>query len=520
MTLLCVPITVDDPARALDHADEAKRAGADVLEFRFDGAFERDIDAEQIEQAVRLVKQAPLPVIATCRTAEEGGGYAGDDDARAELFAALLGSDAPPRWIDVELASWKRSAALRDAFADADPSRTGLILSTHDFQGRPADLLRRVREMAEEPRASVHKITFRARSLRDNLEIAEILAQRTRPTIALAMGEFGLMSRVLAKKWGGFLTFASLHDTTTTAPGQPTVEELLTQYRFRSIARGTRVFGVVGWPVAHSLSPCAHNAAFADAGVDAVYLPMPVPPEWEHFKATVGAISHDERLSLGGLSVTAPHKRHLVRLAHEEGWSIQPGAERVGAANTLVVGPGGSVRVHDTDGPAVVALLRDTLGDMQGKRILLLGGGGVARSIGAALAEAGANIDISARREEQEKEVRDLLGSVGTDSPGRLDAVVNCTPVGMLGGPAEGESAIEESRLRELADANPGLVVLDTVYRPLETPLLALARSMGLRTVDGASMFVRQAEGQFHLWTGRDPAPGLADRVVRDRLDG
>ncbi len=518
MTLVCVPIAVQEPHRASEDAQAALRAGADAVEFRFDGMVEGDIDSHQIEQAVRLVKDSPLPVIATCRVAEEGGGYGGDDDARAELFGALIASEAPPRWIDVEHASWARAGALRDAFAAADPSRTGLILSTHDFEGRPVDLLRRLRAMADEPLASVHKVAYRARSLRDNLEIAELLAQRTKPMIALGMGEFGLMSRVLAPKWGGFLTFAALRSAEVTAPGQPTVEELLGLYRFRSIRKSTRVYGVVGWPVAHSMSPRVHNAGFGAAEIDAVYLPMPVPPEWEHFKATVGAMAADSLLDLGGLSVTAPHKQHLVRFAGEQGWECAPRVKIVGAANTHAVDGQGQSSIHDTDGPAVASLLTDALGDLTGKRVLLLGAGGVARSIGAALLERGARISVRARRTEQAQALAESLASLGsvevtTDST-EVHALVNCTPAGMAGGASEGDSAITEDDLRAFAQANPGLVVLDTVYRPRETPLLRMARAMGLRVIEGEAMFVGQAEAQFSLWTGREPEDGLYARLV------
>jgi 3-dehydroquinate dehydratase/shikimate dehydrogenase len=407
VTLVCVPITVIEPHLAAADAETAARAGADVVEFRFDGMFEGDVDAEGVEHAKRLVRECPLPVIATCRVSSEGGGYEGDDDGRAELFEALIASDAPARWVDVELSSWQRSDGLRDrvgAALDAanasstdGSSRVGLILSTHDFEGRPADLMRRLRAMGEERHASVHKFAYRARSLRDNLEIAELLKHPERPTIALGMGEFGLMSRVLAPKWGGFLTFAALRAEGATAPGQPTVDELLGLYRFRSIKRTTGVYGVVGWPVAQSMSPLVHNAGFEEAGFDGVYLPMLVPPEWEHFKATVGAMAADALLDLRGLSVTAPHKQHLVRLAREEGWTIEARADRVGAANTAVIDRHGCARVHDTDGGAVASLL----GDVARKRIVLLGAGGVARSVGAALVEAGAVVEVRARREEQ-----------------------------------------------------------------------------------------------------------------------
>lgn len=539
MTFVCVPISVIEPHRAAADAERAQRAGADVVEFRVDGMLEGDIDADGIEHARRLVRDCPLPVIATCRVSNEGGRFAGDDDARAELFEALLSSGAPPRWIDIELASWQRSEAMRDrvgAALDAanasspdGSQRVGLILSTHDFEGRPADLLRRLRAMGDEPRASVHKFAYRARSLRDNLEIAELLKHRERPTIALGMGEFGLMSRVLAPKWGGFLTFAALRAEGATAPGQPTIDDLLGLYRFRSITKSTIVYGVIGWPVAQSMSPLAHNAGFEEAGFDGVYLPMPVPPEWEHFKATVGAMAADALLDLRGLSVTAPHKQHLVRLAREEGWAIEDRADSVGAANTLVLDGKGRASVHDTDGGAVAGLL----GDMQGRRVVLLGAGGVARSIGAALMEAGAIVEVRARREEQANELRALLGSLGatSDAPrvstsshrgeatGLVAAVINCTPAGMSGGGAESEMAIEEDALRSLAQGNPGMVVVETVYRPIETGLVRAARNLGLRVIDGASMFVGQAEAQFSRWTGRGPQGGLYDRLVRRRLE-
>lgn len=532
MTLLCVPITVEEFHRAHDAAEEARRAGADAVEFRFDGVFETDIDADGIEHAVRLARECPLPCVATCRVGAEGGGYTGSEDARAELFEALLGCERPPRWIDIEAASWAADAGLRERVGAAlgrantvsGETRCTLILSTHDFTGRPADLLRRVGAMRDEPLAGVHKIAFRARSLRDNLELFDLLTDRERPTIALAMGEFGLMSRVLAPKFGGFLTFAALRGEEITAPGQPLVDETLSRYRFRSITKRTRVYGVVGWPVAQSMSPLVHNAGFAglSPSFDGVYLPLPIPPEWEHFKATVSALHDHPWLDLGGLSVTAPHKQHLVRLAQERGWAVCERAARVGAANTLVVDKSGEVGVHDTDGPAVAACLRDALGDLTGRRVLLLGAGGVARTIGAALLEEGASVEIHARRPAQAEELAGALGDgagVAT-SPDRspCDALVNCTPVGMESGENAGRSALPDVALDALAEANASLVVMDTVYRPIETPLLATARAKGLRVVDGVSMFVRQAGAQFSLWTGAEPPTEGFDRIVRERL--
>src|SRR5262249_20797071 len=147
------------------------------------------------------------------------------------------------------------------------------------------------------------------------------------------MGEFGLMTRVLGPKLGGFLTFTSLHETTVTAPGQPTVGELLDGYRFRSIRPGTRVYGVVGWPGAQSLSSAVHNAGFGAVGHDGVYVPLPIAAgedeaaSYASFKGTMLELMADDRLTLRGASVTHPHKRNLARLASEQGWEAD-GATR------------------------------------------------------------------------------------------------------------------------------------------------------------------------------------------------
>ncbi|MCH7791522.1 MAG: type I 3-dehydroquinate dehydratase, partial [Planctomycetes bacterium] len=345
-TLICVSIMVDDDEAALRDADEAKRAGADLVEWRVDEVFHGEGDDHGTQRVERLVARSPLPCIVTCRPTWEGGSYDGDDAARVALFERLGTSDNPPRYIDVELAAYTRSENLRrkvNLAVDHPEQRrdvhTSLILSIHDFDGRPADLSRRLLTMRDELAARVTKVAFRARSLRDNLELFDLPAQQGRPTIALGMGEFGTLSRVLAPKFGGFLTFASLRPAEATAPGQPTVDELLNLYRFREIGPGTRVYGVMGHPLGHSLSPRVHNAGFAQRGIDAVYLPMPIvgapDPETSYasFKATLGELVDHTGLDFEGASVTLPHKHNLVRFARERGWTIDATAEAIGAGN-------------------------------------------------------------------------------------------------------------------------------------------------------------------------------------------
>ena len=580
--LLCVPIMVQDEPTSLADAHAARDAGADLVEFRIDEFFsglpdaQGNLDQREVAAVLRIVARSPLPCIVTCRSAAEGGHYDGDETARVSLYerlgtagvgssvAAASGAEHPPRYLDFEYAAYTRSANLRqkvnlavDHPRQRRDVRTGLILSMHDFESRPRDLLRRLADMQAEPAASIVKAAYTVRSIRDNLELLDLAAENTGPPlIALGMGRFGLMSRVLAPKFGGFLTFASLRRESATAPGQPTLRELLDTYRFRSIHPGTRVFGLIGWPVEHSLSPLVHNAGFDtlapdewdpaegdSAALDGVYLPMPVPPEYEHFKATLSAFIDHPRLDFCGCSVTIPHKQHLVRFARERSaagddlaWEIDALAAASGAANTLVVqrdrvGLAVKARVLNTDAAAAVSCLESALnGSARGRRITLIGAGGVARAIAAGLLEAGASVLVAARtRANAEALAADLRASgigegagasisaadldAASNSP--CDALVNCTPVGMSGGPDPKSSPVNMADVRR---ASPDAVIMDTVYNPLNTPLLEQAGLAGLKTLDGLRMFVAQAADQFEAWTGRPAPVGLFDRICREAL--
>lgn len=537
-TLICIPIMVHDPEAALRDAAAAKAAGADLVELRIDEFFAGE--EHQAAAVEGLVADSPLPCIVTCRVAAEGGHYEGHEEARVGLFERLamaVGPGAhPPRYLDIEQAKLSPAALKRLMLAMEHPEQerdlaASLIVSSHDFAGRPADLTRRILGMRRQP-ASVLKVAFRARSIRDNLELFDLLLERDRPTIALGMGEFGLMSRVLAPKFGGFLTFASLRPSSATAPGQPTIGELLDLYRFRSIGPATAVYGVVGYPVGHSISPQVHNAGFGAIGHDGVYLPMPIIEGYESFKATLGELLDHPRLNLRGLSVTIPHKENLVRLARESGWEIDPVAAAVGAGNTLVAerhsdGRVSRCRVLNTDVPALVDSLRELTGDLAGKRVAVVGAGGVGRAAAYGLAAAGAQVTVYNRTPERGRTLAESLagvsgpGTIAAADPGLLaaarpDAYINCTPMGMAGA-GLGPAAIPEEILSNSA---PGAVVLDTVYNPEDTALVLAARKAGLRAAGGVSMFVRQAAAQFSAWTGVPPPTGLFERTAREALRG
>jgi len=541
-TLVCVAIMVHDVALALTDASAARDQGADLVEFRVDEVFRGVGDEEETRGVLALVAGSPLPCIVTCRGVAEGGGYEGDESARMVLYERLAAVGAmPPRYLDVELTAYAGSAEVRRRVGamvggvDA-AARPSLILSTHDFAGRPSDLMRRIGRMRDERAAGVVKIVYLARSLRDSLEVLDLPGQTGRATIALAMGEFGLMSRVLAPKFGGFLTFAALRPTTTTAPGQPTVRELLELYRFRSIRASTRVYGVVGWPVGHSMSPLVHNAGFEAVGHDGVYLPLPVAASGDaegtylSFKATVLEMVEHPRLDFAGCSVTLPHKENLLRLAGERGWEIDAASGALGAANTLVVERGAagafvSASVRNTDAPAAAACLAEALGGLEGKRVAVVGAGGVGRAVAHGAASMGATVVIYNRSAERAREVARRVGvgvlgkvtAAGMDLLPRCccDAIVNCTPLGMSGGPGPAESAVPIARLDQ---CGADVVVMDTVYTPVRTPMLVAAAARGWRTVDGVGMFARQAAAQSEAWTGKAPPAALFEGLVRERL--
>jgi 3-dehydroquinate dehydratase/shikimate dehydrogenase len=561
-TLLCVPILVMDVTAALADAHEARAQGADVVEFRIDGL---DDAVQRMHAAVELCNDSPLPCIVTCRRAEEAGGTGGDEgppEARLSLLAALAAGEtpagseemlvSPPRFVDVELQSIvpvPRKFTASSAGSDEggapgsggggvsvdrflDITHTGgasLILSMHDFTGRPADLSRQlVNACGVDP--AIVKVAYRARTLRDSLELLDLPAQLGRATIALGIGEFGLLSRLLAPKFGGFLTFAALRAASATAPGQPTLKEVLGMYRFRALAPSTRVYGIIGWPVTQSLSPLVHNAGFDAIAYDGVYVPLPIASEEDQglaLKATLLELINHHKLTFSGASVTIPYKEALVRLAIEQGWTISPLARSIGAANTITLmrEPGNdqrvsSVRIDNTDAGAIVEALTPHLRALPAT-ILILGAGGAGRAAAHALASGGHLVVITNR----ERSRADALAAEITQLGHRAvsiawedrhvtndyvpDAIVQCTPVGMKGGPAGSPLDLQ---LLTKNDVRP--VVFDTVYNPARTPLLVQAESLGLPTIGGIEMFIRQAAAQFELWTGQPAPVGVFRKVL------
>lgn len=484
----------------------AAEAGADIVELRID----------RLTDAVP-VPEMPLPYIVTCRPTWEGGQSTLSDQERLDLID-MMSEMAGAAYIDIELETFRR----RPDAADMGHYPRRLILSAHDFKGRPS-ISKLLLTMAER-RAHVNKLVWMARTVRDNLEAFEILQNRQKPTIALCMGEAGLISRVLAKKFRAFLTFASLRDESATAPGQVTITDMKRIYRWDAINPRTKVYGVVGSPIMHSMSPAIHNAGFDAIGQDGVYLPMLVNPGYESFKAFMETFLAFEALDLSGLSITIPHKENALRYLKEKSAEVEDLAERIGAVNTISI-EAGRLRGFNTDYSAILDtvttalnITRDQLKDL---RIAVIGAGGTGRTAVAALAYYGATVVVYNRTMERaEALANEFKGRSGKVVAARMEKLcdscchvfVNTTSVGMH--PKTDESPLGE----RIPKFTPDTLVFDTIYNPPETKLLKIANDAGAKTVGGIEMFVRQAAGQFQAWTGQPAPTQIMRNVIESRL--
>lgn len=515
VSFITVSIQINDPAQvasAIEQAAAASRQGAQLVEWRVD---ELASDESGHRACQALLRDTPMPCILTCRMVEEGGQFGGDESDRVGLIRSLVKTGHLPTYIDIEAAAWRQDRELRVAVGGLLAEREcGLILSAHDFESRPPDLARQLDAMWAEDDVSVVKIAWMARSIRDSLEALELLDDAAGPMIALCMGRFGVMTRVLAGKAGGLLTFASISSDEVTAPGQTTLEQLRSTYRFESINPATRVYGILGDPVEHSSSPVLHNYAFDQTNFDGVMVPMPVIEGWESFKASLSSMLDQPLCSLAGLAVTSPHKQNLVRFVEESGGALTPMVHRCGSANTLAVLPDGSLVADNTDIEGVVGPLREAL-SLKNAKVAMLGAGGAARGAAIGLLMEGARVVLFNRTESSARDLvadlKERMGagtaiefqSGGPQPEQEFDVLLNMTTIGMHGGPDAEASPLELlGGSVEILDER--IVVFDAVYSPRETPLIKLASAKGARTVTGDEMFLTQAAHQFRTWTGQN----------------
>lgn len=492
--------------------EAARAAGADLAEIRVDL-----LDEGERAGWERALRDRVLPVVVTNRAGWEGGAAPPGEPARLQVLADAAAAGA--EFIDIELAAFDEFKSLFGAAAIPAPTR--LILSHHDFEraldvGEIAKLYRR---MVNED-TDVCKIAMAGRSATDNAPaFAALLEARDRPLVMLVMGELGQCSRVLAGKYGAFMTFASVGAGRESAPGQVATPTLLDMYRFREITPETEVYGVIGNPVSHSMSPALHNAAFAAAAIDAVYVPLKVDDDVARFIRTMSPFG------FAGFSVTIPGKVPALEAMDD----VEEVTAKIGAMNTVVTSSEGTLSGHNTDWVAAISAIEDGLAGadkvLKGARVLCIGAGGAARGLAyGALARGAAHVVIVNRTHAKAVALAEDIGdgasaepleSLASPGPAGYDVIMNTTSVGMH--PAVENSPIPGGVAGLERLGSP--LVFDAVYNPLETQLLQDAKGAGCVCVSGLEMFVRQAAEQFRLWfPSRTPDVELMRSVVLDRL--
>ncbi len=268
-----------------------------------------------------------------------------------------------------------------------------------------------------------------------------------------------------------------------------------------SIDQNTELYGVVGNPIGHSLSPAMHNAAFSASGKNAIYLAFET-------RDVDGCIRGIRAFGIRGVSVTLPYKSAVIPFLDE----VDGFAKRIGAVNT-VANKQGRLVGYNTDAKGALKALEEKI-ELPGKRCLIIGAGGTARAIGFMLRDHGVYLSISNRSNGRGKDLARSLGCPFVplkEAKGiQADLLIQTTPVGMY--PHEDRCIISPDVLSE------GMVVMDIIYNPLETMLLKIARARGCLTIDGLGMFIHQGAEQFRLWTGLEAPIHAMARAVEEAL--
>lgn len=469
-----------------DSIARAREVGG-VIEFRLDYLKPEHLTPGNV---ARWAELAQRPVVLTLRRRANGGEFEGSEEVQIQILKSLRAD-----FIDIEIETIESFLGGSLSALKGMPCRW--IASYHNFLETPEDLASVYRRLRKSG-ADVVKIATQALRFDDNFRLlaqAEVARHEGVPIVVAAMGELGTFLRLMGTGRGSLWTYGSLQKGLESAPGQFTATELANLYSVDRIDESTQVYGVIGWPVGHSLSPQVHNPALQQLGLNARYLPFPIKD--------LGGFAPDLR-RFAGFSVTIPHKVQILDFVDVVDETVQ----QTGAANTLV-NRSGKLFAYNTDVYGTEQALLKAFEDGVSKATLL-GSGGAARAAAVVLRARKCAVTVLARDAAKAERFAAEFGfasdvlSRAADYSG--DLLVNATSVGMFPG-------VDESPVP--ADALDYRHVFDMVYNPLETRLLREARHRS-SVIGGIEMFVAQAARQFELWTGqRAPVESMREIVLR-----
>ncbi|MGD0816786.1 MAG: shikimate dehydrogenase [Methanomassiliicoccales archaeon] len=481
----CVSIVETGLDKAIEASRKAISMGADLIEVRFD-------HFAQLPKEFTRFKEFQIPKIATLRSVAQGGKYKDSDEQKLKfLIKAYNGAFD---FIDVE-----------DDFPlmhhrDLDGIR--IIVSSHVFDSSPRLMAVVDRLVANGSKGDTPKVVYKADTITDVeslVEAGKLFSLAERKFALIGMGPMGSITRACANRFGATLTYVSLEPGKEAAPGQIDLATM------KWLGNKAIITGITGHPLEHTVSPAMHNAAFRALNVPGMYFKLPAAPvELE----SVTKLMVD--LDMRGMNVTIPHKESVISLLDR----LDMHAIKVGAVNTIINDKGALIG-SNTDLYGVAKTFELANFDVKDKDILVIGAGGASRAVCAYLSEAGAKVKITNRTNTKAASLADKFDNVtavefDTLAKGKYAAVVNCTPVGMKGFPNELPLPIEAIQ--------KGMLVLDTIYNPVVTKLIEVAREKGALPVSGKDMLIYQALKAFELWTGKAPAYEVMEQAFREAL--
>ena len=478
---ICVAVFGEDATELL-HKAEQLAGDESFLEFRLDYLANPVAAIPKLKQFLDSYRQ--LTVIATCRRVVNGGRFKGSVASQYEVLAKA--ADAGFHLVDVEL---ETAEAWKPEEFEKLRQKTAILISSHDFKQTKDIDGTFARMTSPSLPADLLKVVTTARSLSDNVTMMRFLERHSHQhtLVGLCMGEQGLISRLLGFRVGSAFTFAAGFIGEETAPGQITAATLRSVYRADLIDAATKVYGVAGDPVAHSLSPLMLNAAFRRENHNGVYLPL-------HTKKLDDLLQCARNLPINGFSVTMPYKQEIV--PHLD--NTDEITAKIGACNTVVRSQEGKLYGFNTDVAGIVRPLEQRI-NLQGARILVLGAGGAARAAVFGLKARGAEVTVYNRTAPTAQKLARQAGAKSIArsnlAKAQFDVIIHATPVGM-----DGKNSLLEGK-----ELN-ARYLFEMVYSPAETPLVKIARAKGMQIIPGSEMFVHQGARQFEIWTGK-PAP-------------
>ena len=500
---ICISVCAETSEKLIEQIKCAAPT-ADVIELRFD-CLEK-IECEKLSNELKQVRRSfKGKFLATLRPSEQGGKKNLTLAERKE-FWFNSGVSEFVNWADFE-----SEIPIENTSRHSAKVFEKVIKSFHDFKQVPANLDEIYERAATN--SETLKIALQTDDITDTIAVWKLLERAKsehKQIIPIAMGEAGKWTRILGLAHGAPMTYAALDAGSETAPGQISAKDLIETYLVKKLSPQTDVYGIIGYPVAHSLSPFMHNAAFKSQNIDAVYIPFEVKNLDEFIRRFVKSETREIELNFKGFSVTIPHKTAIIK--HLD--FIDETAKKIGAVNTIKI-ENDKLYGYNTDAEGFIEPLKNCYGDLSDAKIAVFGAGGAARACVYALEKENAHVTIFARDVEKARKltgdfkVQSSKFKVRNESYKNFDIVVNTTPLGTIGEFADKTPASAD----QLENIN---LVYDLIYNPFETLLIKEAKKASVPTIGGTAMLVAQAMAQFKIWTKNDaPMKQMSAAVLK-----